>query len=257
MLKDSDTEPATQTPSRKDLAAKSTRRIVFGALPTGYLSTYYQAVEEVILTGRCLDLAHLNEDYESLRRRMWLLMGTTTSTSTPLHVVLRSGEHDCCSGAMDRLLDFLPPLSLTCDIYFQVGHIGHGVLDQAYNIGAAVYFLKNPDKGYVNDWKGSLASRLCDDLESIFLLADNKPDAPPGKIFLYDLAPLLLSPEELAQGNINDVVRLKLFERCDFDRVWFRKSESEKWDYFVSRVKFVDKGFRPSQADINASAART
>jgi len=72
---------------------------------------------------------------------------------------------------------------------------------------------------------------------------------------LCNVSQLILDPHKLeaAAGKANESAQLKLFKRLWYYSTAKQWSDAKKWDQYISMVKFVDSGFKPSEADVAAS----
>ena len=77
--------------------------------------------------------------------------------------------------------------------------------------------------------------------------------APYPYVYLCDIPQLVLSADEIRTSpNINKAAKVKLFDQI---AVWpdpIEDSPSAQWEFFDSRVRLVESGFRPSMADLMA-----
>jgi hypothetical protein len=247
-----------KTLTRKDVAVSYTRKLVFDGPPVFDVSRHYRAVEDVVFFAPCLhEDEHSQFDaikgFDSLRSCLKQLVANYL-TSAPLHLTLhpRNKKQSLCNRAVDFLLENLTPAPITCDF--------HNVsmnkpLDLAYDFGAVVHFSDKASlKGEDAD---TPAIQLAKHIGGLFQYEEDEDNAPPGQIFLCNVTRLVLSFKELASSkDANDSARLKLFNLCSFSYLTREFTGSQSWDYFTSRVKLVDPGFKPSQADIAASVDR-
>lgn len=74
-----------------------------------------------------------------------------------------------------------------------------------------------------------------------------------GRIYMSGLAPLLLSMTELSSVSsekAQELAAVKLFDDIAFPPGFSRWSRSQKWTYFSSRVKVVNRDYRQSLKDL-------
>jgi hypothetical protein len=67
------------------------------------------------------------------------------------------------------------------------------------------------------------------------------------------LPPLLLKTTELSAVDgqaANELAAVKLFDAIEFSTKFSKWSKSQKWAYFSSRVKLVDRNYRQSMEDL-------
>jgi hypothetical protein len=252
-----DTEAIERTPTRKDIAVSYTRKLVFDGPPDFVISKHYRAVEEVVFFAPCLHdvIKHGRDNSAQALAPMLKCLGQLVRrylTSGPLHLTVRprNQEQSPCDAAMKLLFSDGQPVPITCDFY-GMSMDNHDVpFNLAYDLGAIVHFSEEaPLNG---EAANDIAFQLADIVDDLFDYEENQLyGSPPGQIFFCDVSRLILSPKELAAcENANDAARLKLFDLCDFDRFDRKFTASQSWEYFTSRVKLVDPGFKPSQADM-------
>ena len=248
--------------TRKDIAASCTRKLVFDEPPNFVISEHYRAVEVVIVTARCMDqiLAErrLNNNGDGLYYlREYLKELTSPCPSPPLHLTVHMRDKGRCRVILDHLLFKFPAVPITCDFHYMSLGKGTGSLSLAYELGAVVHVAEEDSEEDVD----ILAVQLADQLVETFVYQEERDmdddNVPPGQIFLCNVPRLVLSHAELVDSeNAFDTARLKLFKLCDFDYLERQFTGSQSWDYFTSRVKLVELGFKPSEADIAASERR-
>lgn len=260
-----------ETPSRKDAAVAFTRKIIFDCVPQSVLSNSFKSVEEVVLTARsyCMnyDDKWYQEDPHTLKQCLSAL-ASTKGLSNPLHMTIhvpRGKDFDICG--MEDLFDGFPPVPIICEIMDLPPQDSEDWSDSfalAYYFGGVLHVSACScgdcqDPKFV-DCRDDFAKDVAHELEG--LLEHDEGSAggdgagkPPGQIFLCDVSRLILKPDELiaAGGEVNDSARLKVFNLLDYDGAARHWSEAKKWDHYTSMVKFVDSGFRPSEADVAAN----
>jgi hypothetical protein len=207
------------------------------------------------------------EDHHTLKQCLSAL-AFTRGLSNPLHMtvhVSRGEDFDICE--MEGLFDGFPPVPIICEIMDLPPQDANNWSDPfslAYYFGGILHVSACSCGDCQNtetpDCRGDFATDVAHELEGLLEHDEDSVDGngagkPPGQIFLCDFSRLILKPDELiaAGGEANDSARLKVFKLLDYNGAAKHWSEAKKWDHYTSMVKFVDSGFRPSEADVAAN----
>jgi hypothetical protein len=80
----------------------------------------------------------------------------------------------------------------------------------------------------------------------------------PGQVSLSDVPRLVLSPEEIAAaaGYLNEIAQLKMFKLAHSSSWPYRYYDAGEWRLYTSTIKFVDRGFKPTKADLAINVKR-
>ena len=214
----------------------------------------------MILTARCTGEAfsYNIEDFSDLRRVLTQL-ATKYPTIPPLHLTVHMRRDLRCGMILANVFYGFPAVPIACDFHYTSFDSSTDFLRLAYDLGAVVHNTEENSVEGVN----MLAIELAAELGELFINEEEKQEdedeknIPPGQIFLCDVPRSVLSHQELAESEDPvKTARLKLFNLCYFSNLERNFTGSQSWDYFTSRVKLVERGFKPSEADIAASIKR-
>lgn len=184
--------------------------------------------------------------------------------SIPLHVSV----HVCRKHKIPDLSKLLVARSSLVPIGWQIWDLPIDHLWRtfrlAYDHGAVIHFSNKYSAHHHNGTANPQALRtyyLAAKLGWVLEIEKQGSQESPGHLFLCDVPSLVLDPIELVEAaeNAKEVVRLRLFDLFKVSlpgtpaRGW---SDVQKWNHYVSRVTFVDSGFRLSDADMAASVKR-
>jgi hypothetical protein len=171
-------------------------------------------------------------------------LATMNSSITPIHVSVPA-MWDRYHDNVCAFVQGIPPAPMTFDFCYISIWQHYGAIHAAYQVGGVIKFSIDPLEG------GQLMSILVCGIESILNGYQNKH---PSRVYLCDVSRLILSPQELVtvDKDANHTAKAKVFNAC---RVRFGAVDltaSQRWEYYDSRIKYVDAGFRPSAADVAA-----
>lgn len=176
---------------------------------------------------------------------------------SPLCLTVHMRRSLRCRIILNHLFFNFSAVPITCEFHYMSLGKDTGSHSLAYDLGAVVHVAEEDSEEDVD----VLAVKLAAQLVATFLYSAeedmDEDNVPPGQIFLCDVPRSVLSHKELSDSeDAVNTARLKLFNLCDFGRLRRNFTESQRWNYFTRRVKLVDPGFKPSQADIAASVKR-
>jgi hypothetical protein len=247
--------------------------MIFDCAPKTVISRSFGLVKEVVVTSRSYSMAfnpkmafNPEEGHWALRQSLEIL-ASRDDLSNPLHVTF----HPCYEKADDsdklyRLLagDSSPPI-----IYIIRDLPYHDLLEFSYTLhrasdfGAMLQFstpcwrcqdleTTNCNGDFVKDLAEALGIFTAHDTDT------RTDDGPLGQMILCDVSQLILNSHELVEAaeEANKAAQLKIFKLLYFSGAARQWSDAQKWDRYTSRVKFVDSGFSPSEADLVASVKR-
>jgi len=245
-----DEEPIPWKPTRKDIATGHTRKLIIDIEPESAIPTSYTRVNEVELGPRTFcepgihPLGHW--DYPFVKSSVENVAPRDAS-APPLHVTARISR-DNNMGALGFLLRNLQtPFPFSCEfLEMFIDEDEFVALDVAFHLGAVVKYRDTDlDKEEILQ---EIAGQLY-----ICITDEDHTSTPHPYVYLCDIPELVLSTDEFRTApNINKAAKVKLFDQFT---VWpdsMEDSAPSKWQFFESRVKLVESGFRPSMADLVA-----
>lgn len=244
-----DEEPIPWKPTRKDIATGHTRKLIIDIEPESAIPTSYTRVNEVELGPRTFcepgihplgywDYPFVKESVENVAPR--------DVSAPPLHVTARISR-DIDMGALGSLLrDIQTPFPFSCEFLEMFIDEDEFALDVAFLLGAVVKY-RDTDLD-----KEEIIREIAGQLDISFTEEDPAA-APYPYVYLCDIPRLVLSADEIRSSpNFNKAAKVKLFDQI---AVWpdpIEDSPSAQWEFFDSRVRLVESGFRPSMADLMA-----
>jgi hypothetical protein len=256
---------ADYTPTRKDIATSHTHKLVIRDIPELAIPRSYQAVKEVEIHAHSLnwpfeldgneEAAKCTEWMEDQVRKCLKSITSPNSSADSLHVKLYNDpEYKREYEVLGRLLEqFESAVPVTFEFFgfdFLVDY--SMIVDQdmicplhmAYELQAVVNFEIGGASHPSSVAKClSMAIGECFENEDI--------DSPVGQVYMCGLPPLILEPNQLVSAHdINEAALIKLYKLVT---VWpnLRGSQYKtNLDFFRSRIKLVEPGFRPSLADL-------
>jgi len=247
---------AVGPPTRKDIATSHTRKLVFQDIPELAISRAYRGVEEVEILSHCMGPSELPAHNGPIGYTEWMegrfqrcLNAITSSNSSEkfLHVkVHESYEIDHEWEILGRLLtQSTSAISCTFELCsILVDYDLDDALYMAYESQAVVHLDR--ELACVPE---TVAGFMALSINGCF--EDENTMEPLGQLFLCGLPRLVLDPSELAAASdINEAALVKL---CKYVTVWPNLAGSPyktKLEFFRSRIKLVEPGFRPSLADL-------
>jgi hypothetical protein len=231
------------------------------------LSFLHPTMEELVITKKCYIPANVGRTLCHKLQESVAVLALRDEASPSLHLTIHMGRnHDNNFILLHDLLQRFPPVPITCDFDGLLHHEVRYPLELIYNVGGVVHLMGTSapysTRARLMPDFDILAQSLGDQLRDLDYrpMCSWKDEArtPAGQIFLFNVPQLVLDPEDLslAAENAKEVARLKIFRFFVFDGKRKKWSDSQKWEFFASRLKFVDPGFRPSRADVNLSVER-
>jgi hypothetical protein len=213
----------------------------------------------MVVTSRCYSMAFSRKNgsmkYFALKQSLAFLSSKSV-LSNPLHLTIHvSGEGEACPGQTNLLLDGPPPMPIIYEILDITHQNSYDLCDTfrlARVFGAILHFATTCQSTETTDHRDDFAKDIAYEVENLSNYTSDDDHRLPNQLILCNITRLVLKPDELiaAAGEANDFARLKIFKLLKHYGTATRWSDAQKWDHYISRVKFVDSGFRPSEANM-------
>lgn len=222
----------------------------------------FQSVKEIEMSsGLLARVQDKKKKFISLQGCLGKLV-SICGKSTPLHINIQGSSQGIDHNTVGYRSIMILPAPITYNFWdVPWDEDGLSVLLCAYEVGAVVYFTESarviePAVHFrhppaVSNIPDHIALELAVAIRDIF--DHDEPQEPPGQLYLCNLPRLILSAEELATGNASAIATLKLFSFCSSAMAGVGEAT---WDYFNTRVKLVETGFRPSDAEMTIISER-